>query len=74
MQLSKKAASLIKGNNKLIGRLMEAFDRGQKTIEDWAANCDVRLTTPTATQIISDVTGLSEEEILEKESVQEIAK
>jgi hypothetical protein len=67
MIVSDKAIEMIKGNNKLMGRLMIAFDRGQNTIENWMASKDIRLTTPTAVQIIKEETGLTEQEILEKE-------
>jgi hypothetical protein len=66
MIVSDKAIELIKGNNKLMGRLMIAFDRGQNTIENWMASKDIRLTTPTAVQILKEETGLTEEEILEE--------
>lgn len=71
MQISDKAISAIKGNNRLMGRLMIAFDRGQNTIENWMALKDVRLTTPTAVQIISEESELNPEEILEEDTVKE---
>lgn len=64
--ITDRALSLIPKNNKLIGRLMIAFDRGQNTIENWVQQKDVRLTTPTAVQIISEETGLDQSEILEE--------
>lgn len=69
MAISNLAAGKIKGNYKLIGLLMGAFNKHQKTIETWADDRNMLLTTPTAVQIISEVTGLSEDEILEKEAV-----
>ena len=69
MIISDKGISVIKGNNKLLGNLMMAFDRSQNTIENWMASKDVRLTTPTAVQIIKEHTGLSEEEILEDDDL-----
>lgn len=69
MQLTQKAISIVKGNNQLIGALMAAFNRGQKTIEDWAESKDVRLTTPTAVKIFCEVGGLRENEVLESEVV-----
>ena len=68
MTISDRAISSIKSNNKLMGRLMGAFNRGQNTIENWLASKDVRLTTPTAVQIITEEAGLSENEILEQVS------
>lgn len=67
MTVTDKAIEGIKGNNKLMGRLMIAFDRGQNTIENWMASKDIRLTTPTAVQIIREETGLTDAEILEDE-------
>lgn len=64
--ISDKGIEAIRTNNKLIGRLMGAFDRGQNTIENWIAKKDVRLTTPTATQIIMEESGLSLEDMLEE--------
>jgi hypothetical protein len=69
MTISDKAINSIKGNNRLIGRLLIAFDRGQNTLENWMRDKDIRLTTPTAVQIIHEETGLSSEEILEGEAV-----
>ena len=69
MRISDKAITAIKGNNKLTGNLMMAFDRSQNTIENWLASNDVRLTTPTAVRIIKEHTGLLEEDILEDEDV-----
>lgn len=71
MTVSDKAIAGIKGSNKAIGRLIIAFDRGQNTIENWMRDKDVRLTTPMAVQIIREETGLSDEEILETETVSE---
>lgn len=69
MQLNRKAADQIKTNNKLIGRLMGAFNRGQKTIENWIDQNNVLLTTPLAVEIISEETGLVESQILESDKV-----
>ena len=66
MTISDKAIESIKGNNILMGRLMIAFDRGQNTIENWMAAKDIRLTTPTAVEIIRDETDLTDADILEQ--------
>lgn len=65
--ISDKAIVQIRGNNRLLGRLMVAFDRRQNTIENWCTSKDVRLTTPTAVQIIKEETELLESDILEEE-------
>lgn len=64
MQLSKKATDAIKDSNKLMGLLMGAFNKGQKTIENWIDAQDIRLTTPLATEIIAELTKIPIGEIL----------
>lgn len=64
MQLSKKAADAIKDSNKLMGLLMGAFNKGQKTIENWIEGKDIRLTTPLAVELIAQETGFAQDEIL----------
>ena len=68
MQISDLAIQNIKGNNKAMAGLAYAFEKHFKTIENWLANKDIRLTTPTAVDVIKAETGLSEDEILVKES------
>jgi hypothetical protein len=68
MTISEKAISEIKKSNRIMGRLMIAFDRGQNTIENWLVSKDIRLTTPTAVQIISEESELTEADILETET------
>lgn len=63
-QISEKAIAGLKKNHKAIARLMIAFNRGSQTIEDWMRSRDIRLTTAMAVQIISEETGLTEDEIL----------
>lgn len=67
MKVSKKVLEAIRKNNKIIGLLMGAFDVHFRTIENWIENNDIRLTTPLATRIIIDETGIPENEIFEKE-------
>ena len=64
MELSKEAKDCILSSNKLMGRLMGLFDRGQKSLQDWIGENDIRLTTPSAVKIIKEESGLSEDEIL----------
>lgn len=64
-KLSDKAITILKGNNKAIGRMMAEFDRGEKTIKDWFDSGDIRLTTDLAVEILTDVTGLSKDELFE---------
>lgn len=73
--ISDKAITSIKGNNRLMAKLMIAFDRGQNTIENWMNSKDVRLTTPIAIQLIGEESDLSKDEIiLEETEVKEIVK
>lgn len=64
MTISDKAINAIKSSNKLIARLMIAFDRGQNTIENWMASKDIRFTTLQALEIIKEETGLTDSDIL----------
>lgn len=63
--ITDKAINAIRSSNRLIGRLMGEFNRGQNTLENWMASKDIRLTTPGAVNIISEETGLADTEILE---------
>lgn len=72
MQISDKAIAAIKDSNRLIGRLMIAFNRGQNTIENWMASKDVRLTAPIATEIIAEESKMPMSEILEE--IKEVVK
>lgn len=76
MQITNKAISGIKGNNKLIAKLMILFDKSQNSIENWIGLNkdgvkDIRLTTPDAVRIIAEETGLTPDEILEEDTVKE---
>lgn len=68
MQIRQETKEAIKSNNRIVGRLMILFDRGQKTIENWLDNDDIRFTTPAAMDIIKTETGLTEAEILEPQT------
>ena len=68
MTISESAIKVIKGNNIVIAKLMIAFNRSQNTIENWLAAKDVRLTTPTAVQIIAEHSLLKENEIIVEEN------
>jgi hypothetical protein len=63
--LTNNAADQIKGNQRLIGRLMALFNKSSFTISRWIEDKDVRLTTPGAIQVIKDETGLKVDQILE---------
>jgi hypothetical protein len=63
--LTNNAVEQIKGNQRLIGRLMALFNKSSFTIARWIEDKDVRLTTPNAIQIINDETGLRINQILE---------
>lgn len=74
MTISDKAIQSMKSNNRLMARMMLAFDRTQNTIENWMNDKDIRLTTPTSVAIIREETGLFDEDILEQEPTQEVVK
>lgn len=64
--LTNNAIEQMKGNQRLIGRLMALFNKSSFTISRWIEDKDVRLTTSGAMQIISEETGLDESQILEE--------
>lgn len=69
MTIRKEIKDKIKKSNQAIASLMVVFDRGQKTIENWLDNDDIRLTTPAAAKAISNTMGISESQIFETSNV-----
>jgi hypothetical protein len=65
--LTEKAIELIKSDQRIKGQLITLFNKSEMTINRWLSRNDVRLTTPSAIQIICQGTGISEEEIFETE-------
>jgi hypothetical protein len=63
--LNTNVVELIKGNQRIIGKMMALFNKSSFTINRWIEDNDVRLTTPGAIQIIKEETGLTNKEILE---------
>ncbi len=68
MQISDKAVQAIQKDNKVMGALIQLFDKHYRTIENWLENKDIRLTTPDAVAIIKELTDLKKHEILEIEN------
>lgn len=67
--LTKKAKDVIKKNPMLMGRLAASLGCSVHTIIRWIyANDTIMLTTAQALQIIREETGMSDDEILEKEN------
>jgi hypothetical protein len=66
--LSKKAIEALKASESMKGRIAEALGRSVYTVNRWMYDNDVMLTTATALQIIREETGLTDDEILQKES------
>lgn len=66
MKLSDKAITAIESNNKVKARLALAFDKSGFTIERWISHNEVNgdLTKIASVQIITEETGLSEDEVL----------
>lgn len=69
MQITENAIGKIKGNNIALGALCMAFNRHMKTIEAWVTDKNMMLTTPKAVDVIKEHTGLTEDQILEQETV-----
>lgn len=69
MRLSQTAINKIKSNNQVKARLISNFDKSPFTIERWISDNERngQLTTASALQIISDETGLNDDQILERE-------
>lgn len=68
MILTDKAKTEIKKNTRLKNLLALEFDCSVFTIARWIDEDEVRLTAPSATIIIGQETGLSENEILESKT------
>lgn len=64
--ISNIAIEQIKDNRRVIGRLVSHFDKHYRTIELWIEKKDVMLTTPDAVTIISEETGLTQDQILQE--------
>lgn len=66
MKLTDKAKAAINSNTRLKNRLALEFDCSVFTIKRWIDEGEVRLTAPSATIIIKEETGLTDQEILEE--------
>jgi hypothetical protein len=64
--ITTKAIELIRGNQKVIGRLMALFNKSSDTINRWIDGNDIRLTTFAALQILREETELTDDQILEE--------
>lgn len=56
----------IKGNIPLMAKLMEHFDRGQRTIELMLDAKDKRFTEPDVLEIVIEGSGLYKEQVIEE--------
>jgi hypothetical protein len=65
MKLTGKAKTAINESTRLKNRLALEFNCSVFTIKRWIDEGEVRLTAPSATIIIKEETGLTDEEILE---------
>ena len=68
MKLTDKAKNEIQKNTRLKNLLALEFDCSVFTIARWISEGDVRLTAPSATILIKQETGLTDDQILELES------
>lgn len=66
--INNQTAQRIKGDHRVIGRLMALFNKSFMTINRWIEAKDIRLVLPQALEIIKEETGLSRKEIIETES------
>jgi hypothetical protein len=71
--ISENALASIRKNKKVKALLAIHFNKHYNTIENWIKNADAMLTTPDSVKIISQETGLTEGEILEREEETEAA-
>lgn len=62
--ISNEAIGLMKGNKVAKLKMALHFKKHQLTIDNWLEKKDAMLTTPDAVRIISEETGLSEDQIL----------
>lgn len=65
-RLTDLAVTNIKASVPLMSKLMERFDRRQRTIEKMLDAKDIRFTEPDVVDIIIEVTGLYKEQVIEK--------
>lgn len=65
MSISKKAISLITNDLKLRAKLLLVMGKGEPTLIRWLKTKSDVLTMPKYTQVISEHTGLSIDEIIE---------
>lgn len=63
--IKQSIADKIRTDQVVIGRLMAVFNKSSDSIVRWIDRRDVRLTTPTAIQVISEELNVSESEVLE---------
>jgi len=66
MKLTDKAKAAINSNTRLKNLLALEFNCSVFTIKRWIDEGEVRLTAPSATNIIKAETGLTDDEILEE--------
>jgi hypothetical protein len=66
MRLTDKAKAAASTNTRLKNLLALEFNRSVFTIQKWIAEGNIILTTPSATAIIKEETGLTDQEILEE--------
>ena len=64
MTITKTAKNKILKNVQVRAALMSAFNMSEKSVQNWIARNDIRLTTPKAVDIIKKETGLTEKQIL----------
>ena len=64
MTISKKAKEKILNDVKVRASLMLAFNMTEKSVQNWVAKDNIKLTTPLAVKTIAEATGLNEKQII----------
>jgi hypothetical protein len=67
MKLTQKAINAIRNNKRVRARLQLDLNRSEYTINRYIDDNDIMLTTAQALTVIREETGLSDDQILEKE-------
>lgn len=74
MKLTDKAKAAINGSPRLQNLLALEFDCSVFTIKRWIKEGEVRLTAPSATNVIKAETGLTDDQILEEDEAVTVGK
>jgi hypothetical protein len=68
-KISDRVVQKIRRDKRIIGRMIIVYGKSYQTIINWMDTRSPMLTTPDAVKIISEETGLSENEILDEPEI-----